>query len=101
MQCEISFFLLNFSSNLFFQAVKELQNHIRKLFCVHHKNRRKHNQHFQLFFKLNSDLDPTNEIPTCQEIKIKCISHKQYLFGRLLPIKQKKTRTDQSTFQVF
>ena len=30
-------------------------------FCVHHKIRRKHNQHFKLlFFNLNSHFDPSN-----------------------------------------
>ena len=33
--------------------------------------------------------------------EIKFTSHKQYLFGGLFSIKAKKTRTDQSTLQVF
>ena len=42
--------------------LKELRNHIGKnYFCVRHKNRRTHNQHFKLlFFELNSHLSPSN-----------------------------------------
>ena len=35
-------FLVNFAKFL-----KELRNYKRKLFCIRHKNRRKHNQHFK------------------------------------------------------
>ena len=30
-----------------YQVLKELRNYNGKLFCVRHKNRRKHNQHFK------------------------------------------------------
>ena len=53
-------------------------------FCVRHKNRRKHNQHFKLlFFKLNSHLGPS--IYTYMQ-EIKFTSHKQYLLGLLFSI---------------
>ena len=58
-------------------------------FCVRHKNRRKHNQHFTHWqTKLNI---------STQEIKF--TSHKQYLFGRLFSGNPKKTHTDQSILQ--
>ena len=60
-------------------------------FCVHHKNRQKHNQHSELpFFKI-SLLFGT----------FKFSSHKQHLFGLLFSRNVKKTHTDQSILQTF
>ena len=42
-----------------------------KLFCVYHKNRRKHNQPFELlFFKLNSYFGMSSYISTSREINL-------------------------------
>ena len=61
-------------------------------FCVHHKNRGKHNQRFELlFFQLKFTLW---HIKLNMYIsKIEFSSHKQYLFGRLYCRNGKKTQT--------
>ena len=46
------------------ELLKELKIHKQNLFCVRHKNRRKHSQHFKLlFFTINLHFVTSNQIP--------------------------------------
>ena len=65
-------------------------------FCVRHKNRRKHNQHFKTAIFQNKF--------TLWQIRLymwetKFTSHKQHLFGLLFLRNAKKTDADQSILQ--
>ena len=69
-------------------------------FCVHHKNRRKHNRHFRnVVFHNKFTLCQIK--PNIYIQKTKFASHKQYLFCVLTCRNAKKTRTDQSIPLVF
>ena len=68
-------------------------------FCVPHKNRRKHSQHFKLlFFAILLHFVTLNQIPTYRKPNL---SHKQYLFSLPTSRNAKKTQTDQSISHVF
>ena len=67
-------------------------------FCDCHKNRQKHNQHFNLlYFKLNSHFVTSNSISPCKKFNLLLInSICLVVFSRV-----KKTHTKQSTLQIF
>ena len=68
-------------------------------FCVHHKNRRKHNQHFRLLFlTINLRFVTSNQISTYRKL---FFSHKQYLFSLLTHRNAKKNQTDQRITHFF
>ena len=72
----------------------------KSYFCVHHKNRQKHNQHFKTAVFHNKFI-LCHIKPNIYISKIKFASHKQYLFCLLTSRNTKKTRTDQSIPRVF
>ena len=88
-------FLVNFC-----EFLKELRNYKRKLFCIRHKNRRKHNQHFKTAVFHNKFTRPHIK-PNINNQETKFASLKQYLFRLLTSRNAKKTQTDQSMPRVF
>ena len=69
-------------------------------FCVHHKNRRKHNRHFRSVV-FHNKFTLCQVKPNIYIQKTKFASRKQYLFCVLTCRNAKKTRTDQSIPLVF
>ena len=82
-------------------------------FCVHHKNKPKHNQHFKLAFqllgfKLNSHFRTSNYISACRKLNLLLInsiclvvSSLEMQRGLNKPKNYKAKYSDQSTLQVF
>ena len=69
-------------------------------FCVLHKNRRKHNQHFRTAV-FHKKFTLCQIKPNIYIQKTKFASHKEYLFCVLTCRNAKKTQTDQSIPLVF
>ena len=69
-------------------------------FCVRHKNRPKHNQHFKTVV-FHNKFALSHIKPNIYIKKTKFASNKQYLFHLLTSRNTKKTQTDQSIPRVF
>ena len=67
-------------------------------FCIRHKNRRKHNQHFKLlFFKLNSHFETSNETSKYRKLNLLLINS-IYLTISSLEMQRQPDRPKYTTF---
>ena len=60
--------------------LKEIYTQNKSYFYIHHKNRRKHSQHFKmLFFTINLHFVTSNQIPASHQTKYPHIENQIYL----------------------
>ena len=88
--------LISFSGSL---TIKELRIYKQNSFCVCHRNRRKHNQHFkQLFFTINLHFVISNKTSTYRKLSLSLRSSISLV---ILPLKMQKASNRQKNTTQF